>query len=309
MADPQALIHPAEALAARWLASLQHERRASAHTLEAYGRVIRQFIHFLGQHYGRLIKPEDIATVQLPDFRAFLAARRSQGIGAATAAQAASALRAWYRWLARTADIRNAAIVALQSPKKPTNLPRPVAPQEAQSIGVAAEREDAEPWVDARDAAVFLLLYGCGLRISEALSLKRLHAPLGDILRVVGKRAKERRVPVLPVVADAVAAYLKLCPYPLAENGPLFIGVRGGPLNARTIQLAMARARRALSLPETATPHALRHSFATHLLARGADLRAIQELLGHASLSSTQVYTQVDAAHVLDIYRNAHPRA
>ncbi|MGK2284982.1 tyrosine recombinase XerC [Pedomonas sp. V897] len=299
----------AERLAQRWLAALAHERRASVHTLTAYGRVARQFIAFMEGHTGGPVTAETLAGADLTDFRAFLARRRAEGAGPSTVAHAASSLKAWYRWLARAEGLKNPAITALQSPKANKPLPRPLAPVDAAAVAAAAERPDAEPWIAARDAAVLLLLYGCGLRISEALSLKRSSAPFGEAMTVLGKRNKERRVPILPVVAEAVEAYLAACPYPLPADGPLFIGARGGPLNPRMVQLAMQRARIALGLPDSATPHALRHSFATHLLARGADLRAIQELLGHASLSSTQVYTEVDAARILDIYRNAHPRA
>lgn len=299
----------AETLAQRWLAALAHERRASPHTLTAYGRVARQFIFFLGQHTGEQVTAETLAQADLTDFRAFLARRRTEGAGPSTVAHAASSLKAWYRWLARAEGLKNPAIVALQSPKATKPLPRPLAPVDAAGIAEAAERPDAEPWIAARDTAVLLLLYGCGLRISEALGLKRSSAPMQEAITVLGKRNKERRVPILPIVAEAVEDYLAVCPYPLPLEGPLFIGARGGPLNPRIVQLAMQRARVSLGLPDSATPHALRHSFATHLLARGADLRAIQELLGHASLSSTQVYTEVDAARILDIYRHAHPRA
>ena len=299
----------AETLAQRWLAALAHERRASPHTLTAYGRVARQFIFFLGQHTGEQVTAETLVQADLTDFRAFLARRRTEGAGPSTVAHAASSLKAWYRWLARAEGLKNPAIVALQSPKATKPLPRPLAPVDAAGIAEAAERPDAEPWIAARDTAVLLLLYGCGLRISEALGLKRSSAPMQEAITVLGKRNKERRVPILPIVAEAVEDYLAVCPYPLPLEGPLFIGARGGPLNPRIVQLAMQRARVSLGLPDSATPHALRHSFATHLLARGADLRAIQELLGHASLSSTQVYTEVDAARILDIYRHAHPRA
>lgn len=299
----------ADTLAQRWLAALTHERRASPHTLTAYGRVARQFIAFMARHSGGAVTAQTLAEADLTDFRAFLANRRADGAGPSTIAHAASSLKAWYRWLARAEGLKNPAIIALQSPKANKPLPRPLAPVEAATVAEAAERPDDEPWIIARDTAVLLLLYGCGLRISEALGLRRSVAPMQDAITVLGKRNKERRVPVLPVVAEAVDAYLAACPYPLPPEGPLFIGARGGPLNPRMVQLTMQRARVSLGLPQSATPHALRHSFATHLLARGADLRAIQELLGHASLSSTQVYTEVDAARILDIYRNAHPRA
>lgn len=304
----------ADTLIQRWLAALAHERRASPHTLAAYGRVARQYVAFMSQHTGGAVTAETLARADLTDFRAFLASRRAEGAGPSTVAHAASSLKAWYRWLARAEGLKNPAIIALQSPKADKPLPRPLAPVDAAAVAEAAEQPDAEPWIAARDTAVLLLLYGCGLRISEALGLKRSAfpvqgAPMQGAITVLGKRNKERRVPVLPVVAEAVEAYINACPYPLPADGPLFLGARGGPLNPRMVQLAMQRARIALGLPATATPHALRHSFATHLLARGADLRAIQELLGHASLSSTQVYTEVDAARILDIYRNAHPRA
>jgi integrase/recombinase XerC len=308
--------HPALGPVTDWLSALATQRRAAPGTLRNYGDALRHFIRFLGSHAGGPVSPEALAGASLQDFRSFLAYRRREdGIGNRSTALTLSALRGFYRWWARNHGLRNDAILLVQTPRLPARLPRAVTPADARDVAeLAGSLSDSSPaWVQARDTAVLLLLYGAGLRIAEALGLggacARRLLEGAESLTVLGKRAKERRVPILPQVRDALCAYIRLCPYPFGPETPLFFGEKGKRLSPRLIQGAMARARVALGLPEGATPHALRHSFATHLLARGVDLRSIQELLGHASLSSTQVYTAVDAAHLLDVYRSAHPRA
>ena len=302
------------ALIAGWLGQLASERQASEHTLCAYASDLARFCGFLKDHTGALATLATLAGLRVTDFRSFLAARRNQGVNSATLARQLSAIRAFYRYLERNGVLQNPALSALTGPKKPHGIPKPLSAKAACLV----TRQDASrsgtgdnAWVEARDMAVLTLLYACGLRISEALGLNRHDAPLtsrDDTLTITGKGNKTRMVPVLPVVRDAIRHYLSLCPYDLSPPGPLFIGVRGARLNARNIQLAMARLRGALGLHDTATPHALRHSFASHLLSGGADLRSIQKLLGHASLSSTQIYTEVDKAHLLRQYDSAHPR-
>jgi len=300
---------PAHATVAGWLDTLAHGRRLSPLTVATYSQIAHDFIAFLARHRAAPVAPDDLAGVSLADFRAFLTVRRGQGLGNASIAKQVSALRTLFRWLARAQGVRNAAIAALAAPRVPRRVPRPVTPQAAVELAEAVADETEEPWVGARDTALLLLLYGAGLRIGEALALPGAAWPFGPVLRVTGKRAKQRDVPVLPVVREAVADYLRQCPYPCAADAPLFRGVRGKGVQRAVVARAMARTRRRLGLPDSATPHALRHSFASHLLATGLDLRSIQELLGHASLSSTQIYTDVDAAHLLDVYRHAHPRA
>ena len=309
--------HASSAAAAQvliWLTHLATERRLSAATLEAYERDIDQFFAFLFDHLGGAVGLDDLAGLRAGDFRAFLASRRGHGAGSRSLARSLSAIRSLFGFLEKRGTLRNAALSALSTPKIPRALPKPLSPAaalkvvDADPFGDAAEQPT---WVMARDTAVLILLYGCGLRISEALGLNRRDAPLApgaDTLTITGKGNKTRLVPVLPVAREAIGAYLALCPAALAPDGPLFIGVRGGRLNARNIQLLMQRLRGALGLPETATPHALRHSFATHLLSAGGDLRTIQELLGHASLSTTQIYTEVDREHLRRQYMKAHPR-
>jgi len=301
--------HPARSLVAEWLGSLQHGQRVSPHTLRAYTTTAHGFLDFLGPHLGRPVDGAALGALALADFRAFLAARRGDGLANVSVAREVSALRNLFGWLARTKGIDCHGIAGLKSPRLPKRVPRPLSPTDAISAVRDAGEQSDEPWISARDEAVLLLLYGCGLRIAEALSLTGAALPLGETITVTGKRNKTRVVPLLPQVRDAVERYLALCPYPTARGAPLFRGAKGGPLNAGLIRRAMQAVRAGLGLPPSATPHALRHSFATHLLGRGADLRSIQELLGHASLSSTQVYTAVDAAHLMDVYRNAHPRA
>jgi integrase/recombinase XerC len=249
-----------------------------------------------------------LTEVEASDMRAFLADRRSCGLGAASAARELSAVRAFLRYAAEQEGI-HAQLPHTRAPKRPRTLPRPAAPEEALELAENAAQAASEPWMGARDLAILLLLYGAGLRVAEAMSLTADLLPLGSTLRVTGKRSKTRLVPIVPAVREAIEDYVRQCPYPLRGAVPLFVGARGGPLNPDLVRRSVAAARRRLGLPDTLTPHALRHSFATHLLARGADLRSLQELLGHASLSSTQIYTAVDAARLLDVYRHSHPRA
>ncbi len=313
---PTDLIAEADLQAAveKWFAYLSSERQLAEKTQESYARDLKCFLVFLAHHMGGPASLRTLAELKPRDFRAFLAARRSDGVSSRSLARTLSAIRMFFRFLDRRGILKNDAVLAVHSPKLPHAVPKPLSIEAAASVTAdtsAGARADAPEWVIARDAAVLTLLYGSGLRISEALSLNRGDAPVGrrDVLRITGKGGKERVVPVLPVAQDAVAAYLELCPFALAPKGPLFIGVKGKRLSARIIQLLMQRLRGAFALPDTATPHALRHSFATHLLGHGADLREIQELLGHSSLSTTQIYTEVDAARLLKVYDDAHPRA
>jgi integrase/recombinase XerC len=299
---------------AHWRASLASERRMSAKTVEAYGRDVRQFLSFLAEHLGGKVTLARFTRLSPADVRAFMASRRAAGIGSRSLMRGLAGTRSFARFLEREGKGRVGALAAVRAPKVAQSLPKPLAVSAAKRIADLDLRagETREPWVLARDAAVLALLYGSGLRISEALGLKRQDAPApgnGDVITVTGKGNKQRMVPVLPQVLRLIAGYVKLCPHDLPADGPLFVGARGGPLSPRVVQLAMARLRGALGLPDTATPHALRHSFATHLLARGGDLRAIQELLGHASLSTTQIYTAVDTERLVNVYRSTHPRA
>jgi integrase/recombinase XerC len=286
----------------------------SAKTLEAYRRDAMQFLKFLAEHFGKTVAFADLARLTPADVRAFMAARRADGITSRSLMRILAGVRSLARYLERNGKGKVAALTAVRAPKVPKSLPRPLAVADAKRLTDVELRagEEREPWIFARDAAVLALLYGSGLRIAEALSLKREDAPRSGkvgTITVTGKGGKQRMVPVLPVVARLIAEYAALCPHELPGDGPLFVGAKGGPLSPRLVQLAMARLRGVLGLPETATPHALRHSFATHLLARGGDLRAIQELLGHASLATTQIYTAVDSERLWEVYRNAHPRA
>ncbi len=294
-----------------WLAALAGERRLSALTAEAYERDTRQFLQFLTGHCGGPPGIADIAELKPADLRAFLAARRGTGAGARTLGRGLAGIRSLLRFLERRGMANAAGAAALRTPRQPKSLPRPLTALDAKRVVAAGEQLAEEPWIAARNAAVLTLLYGCGLRISEALGLAGGEIAHGDetMLRVTGKGGKTRLVPLLPVAVQAAMEYRRLCPYHLETEKPLFRGARGGALNPAIIQREMVRLRSALNLPDTATPHALRHSFATHLLGRGGDLRTIQELLGHASLSTTQVYTGVDTARLLEIYESAHPRA
>lgn len=297
----------------RWLSHLATERRLSPKTLEAYARDLRQFLAFLA---GRSGQEPDIALLSMlkpADVRAFLAARRAEGIESRSLMRQLAGCRSFFRFSERQGHASASAFSAVRGPKLKKSLPKPIAPAAARTLSAPDIRagEARDPWIFDRDAAVLALLYGCGLRISEALSLRRKNAPVSgvDHITVVGKGGKARQTPVIAKVQLAVESYLQSCPWRLEPEGPLFVGAKGGPLSPRIIQLAMERLRGALALPETATPHALRHSFATHLLGRGGDLRTIQELLGHASLSTTQIYTEVETARLIASVRAAHPRA
>lgn len=293
-----------------WLKSLAGERRLSAETVEGYERDTRQFLQFLTGHIGGPAGIADIKSLRPADLRGFLASRRSAGAGARTLARGLAGIRSLLRFLEKRGLVNAAGATSLRAPRQPKSLPKPLTVADARRVVSQDDQLAEEPWIAARNAAVLTLLYGLGLRISEALALTGRDLAAGEtVLRVTGKGNKTRLVPVLPLAHQAVAEYRRLCPYHLATNEPLFRGAKGGPLNPAIVQREMARLRSALNLPDTATPHALRHSFATHLLGRGGDLRMIQELLGHASLSTTQIYTGVDTARLLDIYESAHPRA
>ena len=293
-----------------WLTYLAHERGATDNTLAAYQRDLCQFLAWMRGELGHAPGLADLVRVDTRRFRAFMATRRRAGLSSRSLARTLSALRAFFRWLEAEAIARNGSLLQVAMPKVAHGIPKPLTVEKALcvvAVGAGAQRD----WITARNAAVLLLLYGSGLRISEALGLLRKDAPVDgrDVLRVVGKGGKERLVPVLPITQSAIAHYISLCPYSLVPDGPLFLGTKGGRLGPRVVQLLMERMRAELGLPDTATPHALRHSFATHLLSAGADLRQIQELLGHASLSTTQIYTEVDRARLLAVYDKAHPRA
>lgn len=290
-----------EALISAWGEHLRQDRRRSLHTVRAYVATAERLLAFLSVHQGG---PPQLDAVEAADLRAFLARRRMEGLGNASAARELSAIRGFLAF-ASGAE----AVPRLKGPRVKKGLPRAISPAEAMSLAEDVADQASDSWIGARDWAILLLLYGAGLRISEALGLTGAVLPLERVLRVTGKRNKTRIVPLLTPVADAINAYVALCPYPATNDQPLFRGSRGGPLNPAIIRRSVRAARTRLGLGERTTPHALRHSFATHLLAGGADLRSLQELLGHASLSSTQIYTSVDAAYLLDVYRNAHPRA
>lgn len=293
----------------RWRDWLAHERRVSLHTQEAYGLDLVAFFVFLAEHLGEPPGLPQLEALRPADFRAWLAMRAARGMARTSTARALSTLRGFFRFLDRRGLARNASIGALRTPKVPKSVPKALTTQDALDLVESFDDVASAPWIGTRDTALALLLYGCGLRLGEALALNRGQAPRGDSLVVTGKGRKQRLVPVLPVVVEAIADYLKVCPWSPGGEGPLFVGARGGRLDPAVAQRQMRRVRGLLGLPETATPHALRHSFATHLLAGGGDLRTIQELLGHASLSTTQRYTDVDATRLLEVYRNAHPRA
>jgi integrase/recombinase XerC len=311
------MIPPAHSDAlARWLAQLKGVEGASAHTIKAYGQDLRDFLAFIAQHQGGEARSaSDLAALPLADMRAWMAHARGTGLSARSLARALSAVKGFLAWLAdgsgssKGGGIDASAALSARSPKHRRKLPRPLTEDSARKMLDTVGDFATQPWIAARETAVVTLLYGSGLRISEALSLTGADHPLPEILRITGKGSKTRLVPTLPATQAAVAQYVRLCPFDLSRDAPLFRGARGGPLNARLIALAMQRTRAALGLPPSATPHALRHSFATHLLAAGGDLRAIQELLGHASLSTTEAYTAVDTARLMDVYNAAHPRA
>ena len=294
-----------------WARFLSDERDLASKSVESYLRDVRQFIGFIHRSLKQQLSLQSLSELRTRDFRSFLAFRRDEGISDRSVTRGLSALRLFYKFLEQQYQVSNSEIQLISSPKLPHSIPKPLPVDKAlESVDAAEIVRDAPQWINDRDAAVLLLLYGAGLRISEALNLTRGQAPVGgvDVLEIVGKGKRERRVPILPIVSEAISRYIQSCPFELEEDEPLFRGERGGQLSPRIIQLLMARLRHVLHLPDTATPHALRHSFATHLLGTGADLRQIQELLGHASLSTTQIYTEVDRDQLLRIYDAAHPR-
>lgn len=292
-----------------WLQTQSALKGAADNTIAAYRTDLVEFLTFMTTHFGEPLGLGPVSRIGVSDMRAWMARTRADGTGARSLARKLSAVKSFYRWLAEREGFEPTAVLSTRAPKFNRKLPRSLAPDAARAVLDTVELQSEKPWVAARDVAVVTLLYGCGLRISEALGLTGANVPLPKTLRITGKGEKERIVPVLPAAQDAVARYVQLCPHPLNVDKPLFRGVRGGALNPRLIQDAMARTRAQLGLPATATPHALRHSFATHLLEAGGDLRAIQELLGHSSLSTTQAYTAVDTAHLMEVYQRAHPKA
>lgn len=294
--------HP---LVLAWSDHLRRDRRRSVHTVRAYVATAERLVAFLREHRGAEPEKSMLASLQPADLRSFLASRRNDGLGNASTARELSAVRGF---LAFTGG-KDATVARVKGPRVKRGVPRPIAPDEVIALAEDVAEDARQPWIGARDWAVLMLLYGAGLRVGEAMALTGAVLPLGQVLSVTGKRGKTRIVPLLPQVKAAIETYLAACPWPVAKDQALFRGARGGPLSAALVRRAVRGARGRLGLSERTTPHALRHSFATHLLGRGADLRALQELLGHASLSSTQIYTAVDAAHLLDVYRNAHPRA
>lgn len=293
----------------RWKSWLAHEKRVSPHTFEAYERDLSNFLDFLVPHLGHPPTIDDLEKLRAADFRAFLAYRKADGISATSLARILSSIRSFFGKLEKDQILHNPYLKTIRSPKKSHRLPRPLAEKDAADVLAKAALENKqEDWINKRDAAVFTLLYGCGLRIGEALSLNYSSRPVRDTMTITGKGSKERLIPILPIVRHAIQDYVDHCPFPFSGDSPLFYGKQGRRLGARQVQLRLQDLRRQIGLPETATPHALRHSFATHLLSSGSDLRAIQELLGHASLSSTQRYTDLDTEKLLSIYKNAHPK-
>lgn len=292
-----------------WLDQQRALKGAAENTLTAYRGDVVEFLAFITQYNGESQGLGALSNISIRDMRAWMAQTRNTGVGPRSLARKLSAVKAFYRWLAEREGFEPTAVLSTRAPKFTQKLPRPLAVDAARELINCVELQGREPWIAARDVAVLTLLWGCGLRISEALGLRGADAPLPSVLRIVGKGGKERVVPVLPAARDAVEAYMRSCPHRTEAKGPLFRGVRGGALTPGAIQKVMASARMQLGLPASATPHAMRHSFATHLLDAGGDLRAIQELLGHASLSTTQAYTAVDTLRLMDVYNRAHPKA
>lgn len=291
----------------RWLETEAAARDRSDHTVTAYRADLFAFLQFIAAHWGEPVPPAALARLRQADMRAFAASERGRGLGARSLARRMSGVRSFLRWISDREGLDLSAALSTRSPKYSRSLPRPLTPLQAQDT-LDRVADHATPWVGARDLAVLTLLWGSGLRISEALALEGADWPFPEGLIIRGKGGRERQVPVLPVARDAIASYLRLCPWGHRTDAPLFRGIRGGRLTASAVEGAMRQARAAIGLPASATPHALRHSFATHLLSAGGDLRTIQELLGHASLSTTQVYTGVDDARLMAVYRAAHPR-
>ena len=294
---------------AKWLDHCRALGGASDNTIKAYQSDVISFLAFMTQHHGGVQGLGPLSKITVSDMRSWMASERARGVGARSLARSLSAVKTFYRWLSDREGFEATAMLSTRSPKFTKKLPRPLAIDAATAMIETVELQTRDGWVAARDVAVVTLLYGCGLRISEALGLTGADVPLPPVMRIKGKGGKERVVPVINAARDAVDAYLKLSPHQVEPNSPLFRGVRGGALNPRMVQKVMEKSRLQLGLPATATPHAMRHSFATHLLTAGGDLRAIQELLGHASLSTTQAYTAVDTAHLMDVYNRTHPKA
>ncbi len=294
---------------ADWLDARRALDGAADNTIEAYRRDVAGYLGFLTGHLGDATGLAPLKKVTVSDMRAWMASERARGVSARSLARSLSAVKSFTAWLAEREGFDPTAVLSTRSPKFQKKLPRPLSEDAARDMIGTVELQSSEGWVAARDTAVVILLYGCGLRISEALGLTGADHPLPEVLRITGKGGKERVVPVVPAAREAVDDYVGLCPFPDEPHAPLFRGARGGALNPRLVQKAMQSARMQLGLPATATPHAMRHSFATHLLNAGGDLRAIQELLGHASLSTTQAYTAVDTARLMEVYDQTHPRA
>jgi len=292
-----------------WLDHQRALKGAAENTIIAYAGDVTEFLAFMSTHYAEKQGLAALSRITLPDMRSWMSRTRSSGVAPRSMARKLSAVKSFYRWLAERQGFEPTAVLSARAPKFEKKLPRPLSEDAARAVISTTATQSHRPWVNARDTAVLTLLWGCGLRISEALSLRAEDAPLSDVLRIVGKGGKERLVPVVPAARQAVDEYQKVCPHPLENGSPLFRAIRGGALSPREISKAMQLARMQLGLPATATPHAMRHSFATHLLNAGGDLRSIQELLGHASLSTTQAYTAVDTARLMDVYEKAHPRA
>jgi len=304
------MISPAMSSAlAEWLEHQRSLKGAAKNTITAYQTDVLGFLSFMTQHHGESLGLGPISKITVRDMRSWMAHERTRGVASRSLARTLSAVKSFYTWLAEREGFEPTAVLSTRSPKFQRKLPRPLAVDAAQAMIETVELQSVEPWIAKRDMAVITLLYGCGLRISEALGLTGKDTPLPETLRIFGKGGKERIVPVIPAARAAVNAYLAECPYQSEPDQPIFRGVRGGTLNPRAIQSVMAQARMQLGLPATATPHAMRHSFATHLLSAGGDLRAIQELLGHASLSTTQAYPAIDTARLMDVYNASHPRA
>ncbi len=295
-----------EALQA-WLAAQKALKDAADNTIEAYRRDVAGFLAFMTAHKGGLQGLMPLAQISLTDMRSWMAEARSRDIGPRSLARKLSAVKSFYRWLSEREGFEPTAVLATRAPKFQRKLPRPISPDAAKDVIETVDYQTDTPWIAARDQAVITLLYGCGLRISEALSLEGRDLPIRDVLRITGKGGKERIVPVIDAVRMAISHYVRLCPFDLSPPAPLFRGARGGRLNPRMVQKVVERVRLQLGLPSSTTPHAMRHSFATHLLNAGGDLRAIQELLGHASLSTTQAYTAVDTARLMEVYTQSHP--